>query len=538
MRRRAAIAALLLQAVLRAVPQEAAPGPLILKSASHVVQLDVFVSDSSGRPVHGLQKNDFMVTDNGHPREIRIFAGEVETGQTAPFSATGSAPGVYSNRFGMRDSPIVTAIVVDAVPRPAGLQKNPGMFSTRYFDPERVFGMERAQVAQAIYRMGPGETIAIYAACPDLRVVQDYTSDRERLVASLKSFAPPRLSDAAGKKQTPTIDALVPPMLSALREVAQRMSGASGRKSVVWISPAYGTELNPPAIREATESTIDAFNDANVPLYAVDTRFSPTCIPPANLPAGRAMVTLECSQTPDISNEWMEYLARSTGGRAFSGGNIQGVQERDADGRMVWAQYRMERDQGIVSDALRFAIDDSRYSYAIGFYVPESELDGQVHALRVNVPAKPKYVVRYRSGYTASASAAAPLAAQDLHGHDARPEPASAREPDQVGIDATIDMAGKAKNELRVSLAVAPETVTRTADGAIVLDTTFAQTGESGKQLAEVRDTVRLASPGTPGEMVRFDRTMKLVRGAALLHVTIRDPASNRVGSLAIPVGR
>ena len=111
--------------------------------------------------------------------------------------------------------------------------------------------------------------------------MQDYTSDPDRLVASLKAFVPPPLPHAAGKKQPQTIDALVPPMLSALRDVAGRMSGASGRKSVVWISQAYGTELNLYAISGATDATVAAFNDANVPLYAVDTRFSPTCEDPA-----------------------------------------------------------------------------------------------------------------------------------------------------------------------------------------------------------------------------------------------------------------
>ena len=72
--RRAAIIALFLQAVPRAVaqphPPDEAPGPVTLKSTSHAVQLDVFVSDSSGRSVHGLQKSNFVVTDNGHPRDI------------------------------------------------------------------------------------------------------------------------------------------------------------------------------------------------------------------------------------------------------------------------------------------------------------------------------------------------------------------------------------------------------------------------------------------------------------------------------------
>lgn len=536
---RAAITALFLQAVLRAVPQrpDAAPAPFTLKATSHVVELDVSVSDSSGRPVHGLKKTDFVVTDNGHPRDIRIFAGEIDTNRKMPASGATPAPRVYSNRIGMRDSPIVTAIVLDAIPRPAGLQKNTGRFAN--FEPKLWFKRVSVEALDAIYRMEPGEMIAIYAACPSLRIVQDYTSDPGRLVASLEAFVPPPLSDAFGKRQPSTVDALVPPMLSVLREVATRMSGASGRKSVVWISQAYGTELKQSAIGEATDSTINAFNNANVPLYAVDARFSPTCEPPADIPEGRAsVVALTCSQSPDISDDWMESLARSTGGRAFSGGNVDAVQERDAQGKLTWGRYGMQGDEGLVSEAIRFAIDGSRAAYEIGFYVSESELDGSAHSLRVTIPAKPKYELRYRSGYTASAGETAPPTSKELGAKsDSNPQPASPVEPDQVGIDASIQMAAKAKNELRVSLALAPETVTRTADDVIVLDATFLQTDASGKQLAKVQETVQVPSPATQTDMVRYARGLTLTKGAVLLQVRIRDQATNRTGSIAIPIG-
>jgi hypothetical protein len=325
------------------------------------------------------------------------------------------------------------------------------------------------------------------------------------------------------------------------------MSGASGRKSVVWISQAYGTELNLSAISDATDSTVDAFNNANTPLYAVDARFSPTCRGPVRFPAdipepgGRmeqsSLETLTCSQPADISDEWMEYLAQATGGRAFHGGKVFGFEWRDPQARASWSRYELQSgDHSVISEALRFAVDDSRYAYEMGFYVPESELDGKVHSLSVTVPAKPKFGLSYRSRYTASAGATAPPAAQELAGPDSNQAPASALNPDEVGIDAKIDKA--AKNELRVSLALAPETVTRAADGVIVLDATFTQTDDSGKQLAKVQETVRVPSPQTQIDMVRYARAMKLMNGAVLLHTRIRDQATSRAGSIAIPIGK
>ncbi len=108
MYRRTAIAALFLQAIPQAgaqtLPPDPGSQPLILKSTSRVVQLDVFVNDPSGRPVHGLHKNDFLVTDNGHRSDIRVFAGGIDTNQTPSSSAADAPPpDVYSNRFAMQN---------------------------------------------------------------------------------------------------------------------------------------------------------------------------------------------------------------------------------------------------------------------------------------------------------------------------------------------------------------------------------------------------------------------------------------------------
>jgi len=494
MDRWAAIAVLALLTVSRAFPQ------LVLKSTSRVVQIDVLVVDASGNPVHGLQQKDFAVTDNGHARDIQIFAGETDADETAPR--------VFSNRLGLKDSRIVTALVIDAVRRPDSV--------TTW----------RGQAQQAIERLETGQTMAIYAVCPDLRVVQDYTSDPERLLSSLKAFVLPRASSAAS----------VDSMLAALREIAGRMSGSSGRKSIVWMSQGYGAELSSAKVRNATDATVAALNDVNAPLYAVDARFDPTCLDdplPDMSPNQSRVVTGShvCSQPADASDDWMKNLAQATGGRAFTLSHIDAfrTEVRNVQGRMIWGEirylYKFSGRGSAIDEALRFAVDDSRYAYELGFYVPEPELDGKLHTLAVTLPGKPKYGLRYRSGYTASARVD--------RGHD----PASAQHSDEVGVDATIDVAA-AQHELRVSLALDPATVTRTANGGTLIDETFLETDDSGRQLAKIHETVPIPAPEAQDEMLRYTRSIKLARGAALLHITVRDPATKRAGSVAIPIGK
>jgi hypothetical protein len=70
----------------------------------------------------------------------------------------------------------------------------------------------------------------------------------------------------------------------------------------------------------------------------------------------------------------------------------------------------------------------------------------------------------------------------------------------------------------------------------IAFDATFTQTDASGKQLAKIQETVRVPSPETQADMVRYTRAMKLINGAVLLHIRIRAQATNRAGSITIPI--
>jgi hypothetical protein len=228
----------------------------------------------------------------------------------------------------------------------------------------------------------------------------------------------------------------------------------------------------------------------------------------------------------------MDGFARATGGRAFTGHNPFGYEEHDAQGRLIYGYTRMEFGEAL-SDALLAAVDDSRYAYEMGFYVQDSELDGKVHVLGVETPAKPKLGLRYRSSYTASEEAMAP-ASEETRQTIELPK-ADLQSSNQVGIDASVAKAG---GELRVSLALDPATVSAGADQVILLDTTFSETDYSGKQLVKVQETFRASSAIGAQEMIRVARTVALAKGAVLLRVTIRDQGTNRVGAVVIPIGK
>ena len=46
----------------------------VLRSTSNLVHIDVEVTDHAGRPIKGLQPEQFVVTDDGKPQKLAFFA--------------------------------------------------------------------------------------------------------------------------------------------------------------------------------------------------------------------------------------------------------------------------------------------------------------------------------------------------------------------------------------------------------------------------------------------------------------------------------
>ena len=95
------------------------------------------------------------MTDNGKPREIQFFSGDDEG--SAVQAAPAPAKGVFSNRFGPRTAQgRITAIVIDTP-----------IFQT-------LQGQGREHAIRAVERMRPGETVSVYAICPQLRILHAF----------------------------------------------------------------------------------------------------------------------------------------------------------------------------------------------------------------------------------------------------------------------------------------------------------------------------------------------------------------------------
>src|SRR5580765_620534 len=70
------------------------PAPTI-RVSTHMVLVDVVVTDKQGKAINGLHPEDFVVEENGKVQKISSLTTPAEN---APVSAPQLPPGIYSNR--------------------------------------------------------------------------------------------------------------------------------------------------------------------------------------------------------------------------------------------------------------------------------------------------------------------------------------------------------------------------------------------------------------------------------------------------------
>src|SRR5262249_49158937 len=81
----------------------------VISTTTEIVTVPVIVTDSSGKPVHGLKKEDFQVRDNG--KEQRIASFEEVTATRITLRGSSEQNGIYTNKLN-NDNPVALGILV------------------------------------------------------------------------------------------------------------------------------------------------------------------------------------------------------------------------------------------------------------------------------------------------------------------------------------------------------------------------------------------------------------------------------------------
>jgi VWFA-related protein len=405
------------------------PVPTI-RVSTHLVLVDVVVTDKQGKHVDGLKPEDFVVQEKGKTQKIAFFSSPSEAQkQRAPELP----PGIYSNKPEYRSpgGPLVI-LLLDAANTP---------FKDQAYAREQMLKYVKEEYQ-------PGQRAAIFTLTNSLGILQDFTSDPAVLLQAFQKYqpqaqemgnaAPPRVPDVSSDGGTGSQiaaaaivdhmrefqniqlayveDRRVETTLAAMRSLARILGGIPGRKSVIWVTAAFPFSLIPEdrsvseaelaeslpsqnqlgldtraggaiagvergghaqEIREASAQLASA----QVAIYPVDARGLMSGVEATiddgpgrqfTTPSGAAEVRMSDATA---SQETMREIARETGGVAYINQN--------------------EIKEGVVK-----AMSDAGASYTIGYYPEDKKWDGKYRSVKVKLN-RDGLDSRYRRGYYA-----------------------------------------------------------------------------------------------------------------------------------------
>ena len=520
--RRAAILYLIAFGTLHA--QELPHTPQITIS-THLVQISVSVrGDKDTAAV--LSKDDFKVLVQGKPQKISVF--EMESNGAPPPPAPQEVQNKFSDHAGGVASARgnITIILLDNLNTLVGSEAMPYEDTPTYME-DFALANAKQHLIEALKQFDSRDRIAIYGLSGSLRMLCDFTCDRDELLAVVKGY------DPSSKTQREAVDphayhlpnvpeefnqainasnaqmagrlnaARAQVTMMALKAIADHVAHIPGQKNLLWLT------ANLPFSGEAIARIV---TPAKIAIYPVDAR---------GLQA--AQVNIKDTDSPaaailkqPVGIEAMQEMADDTGGHAF-------VNTNDITG------------------AIREVVEDSETRYTLGFYVDAASVDGKFHELKVHVD-RPGMTLRAPTGYfalkdtpgSANQSRAALLAAIES------PFDASA-----LSLDVSVARVEQPKpHMLRLTGSVDIKDLPLAQVGDMRrgrLDVLVVEQGAAGNVLHQATNHLDLKLTETQyGEYrqsgIAFQQYLQPLPGTTVIRVLVRDRGTLQLGSVVIPL--
>jgi VWFA-related protein len=512
----------------------------VFRSGAHLVQVNVVVHDSHGKPVDDLKQEDFAITEQGKPQRISFFTVASADKSIAP--PTALPPHIFSNVLAENHEvpTSVTVVLLD-------------LLNTSWTD--QLYA--RKGLLKFLQQLEPQDRVAIFSlGRHSLTLLHDYTTDSASLIARMHQATgeiPTELDastpnqGAQSELQRLGLDALadanqreadfftsgrIVNTLATLEAIARHLSGVPGRKNLIWLSggfpltigfdsvPAIGSTREQRTFTHETDAAVRALNDSGVAVYPVDARglmvlpgfdASVRGIPRTGPSSGPPRST-----TITANQDSMKELASRTGGRAAYNTND-------------------------LTRAIRQAIDDSRVTYTLGYYSTDETQDGKFREIRVKVD-RPHIDIRYRKGYFALKP---PDDTAKARKDDIRGAVWSPLESTSLAVNARADLIDQpSPNTINLLVQINPAGIGFKREGDrwhAQIDIVYVQKDERGRLLGDgVSDTLTLAlsdanyAKATKDGLLRQHRIPRQA-AATNMRIVVRDVGTGSVGSLTIP---
>lgn len=380
----------LLPAQQNSSPAQAQTSDLVFRSVVNRVILDVVVTDAQGKPVHGLTRRDFMVTEDDVPQRVLSF--DVHNLDAASESVPPNLPTLPANTF----------LNLPAVPERGPLYVLLlDLVNTEM--PDQMWA--RQQLLKFIEGKPAGTRFALFVLSDTLQLVQGFTTDKDLLFAALDPKHP--------KHHVPKVflysknygEGDRGMMVSVFQHIAQYLDGLPGRKNVMWMADSFPMSLSPVLgdpydLNDDIKETIDTLARGQVAVYTFTSCGisveDPGC---GGEPGAGGSVGAGPSSMPIFDAAIGTNITTETGGKRYSTNDFKG-----------------ELDD---------ATEDGANYYTLSYAPSNSNYNGKERHIKVKL-AKHGYRLDYRRSYFAvdpNARVPHKVSAKD------EPEPPAPRRP-------------------------------------------------------------------------------------------------------------
>jgi len=405
------------------IAQQSAPPPqsstpdaaaTVFKTNVRRVVVDVVVSDSKGKPVPGLTKQDFAVSEDDKPQQVLSFdATGFDAGMDyLPPKLPPEPPNTFVNLPPTPEKGPLYVLLYDLV----NMDNQDQMALTVNQHADQMFG--RQQLIKFIQSKPEGTRFAIFVRSDGVHLIQGFTSDKQLLLSAVDPHHPgPHIPEVYLMGQN--LDrGDTNPTLDVMKFLVGYLDGLPGRKNLIWFSGGFPLNLFPtiddvPSYAEQVKQTLDMMTREQIAIYPVDVR---------------GVVTTDYkSPTADLGGEGAIVSQRGVGGagdNAHAPGSQSAAQKSAGTGgglSLIASSYQLEdeiaRNTGgrafygtnDVAGALAEATDNGSIFYTLTYSPTDKDYDGKQRRIDVKL-AKKGYTLQYRRAYYGTDFAPAPTA--------------------------------------------------------------------------------------------------------------------------------
>ncbi len=376
---------------------QASTGAVTFSASANLVVEEVTVKDKSGKIMTGLKKEDFTVTEDNKPQEIKFF--DFENVEEVAAAAAAAPPPTLAPA-----TTIAKLTRTEIAPEAKGETKyKDRRLLTLYFDMASMPVLDQLRALDSAQDFIKKQMSAADVMCimryngAGVEVLQDFTGDRDRLqsiVATMIVGEADNMSDtnndasaadtgAAFGQDDAEFNVFNTDRGLAALQTAAKMLGALNEKKVL-IYFASGLQLNGVDNQAQLRSTINDAVRAGVQFWPIDARGLQANAPLGNatqgsqggagMYSGAAAAAMQSNYAK--SQDTLFTLAADTGGKAMLDFNDLG--------------------QGIINAEKSI----SSY-YIIGYYTTNDALDGKFRKVKITLNGGLQASLDYKQGYYA-----------------------------------------------------------------------------------------------------------------------------------------